>query len=167
MSTDAIEYPWEGQVKDTKDEEPGVPKISLGDFVLGADQVRRITRKSADKMPTKQLRRNLNTAKRPTNRTRYELVKRYGRFVRDTLAEEGMPSPSEGEDEEGKAADNPAVVMTDDSTGNRYMRRAASNGLKDDKGDQWLATKHAELKAWGRPGGVTIGPLSNVTVNRQ
>ena len=88
------------------------------------------------------------------NGTRDELVKRYDRFVRDTLAEGGVTSPSEGEEEEGKAADNPAVVMTDESTGNRYMRLVDSKGLKDGKVEQWLVKDlHAELKAWGRPRG--------------
>ena len=105
-------------------------------------------------MSTKQLRRNLKTAKLPAHGSRDELVKRYDKFVRDTLAEEGFSSPSEGEDEEGRAADNPAVVMTDESTGNRYMRIVDSKGLKYDKADQWLVKDvHAELKAWGRPWG--------------
>ena len=52
MSKDVTELPWEGQVKDTAEEETSVPKISLDYFFLGADQVRRITRNSADKMST-------------------------------------------------------------------------------------------------------------------
>ena len=63
---------------------------------------------------------------------------RYDRFVRDTLAEEGMSSPSEGEEEENRAADNPAVVMTDESTGNRYMRLVGSKGLTEGTADHWL-----------------------------
>ena len=44
--------------------------------------------------------------------------------------------------------------MTDESTGNRYMRIVDSKGLSDDKADPWLVKGlHAELKAWGRPGG--------------
>ena len=70
MSTDVTEYPWEGQVRDKSEEEKGVPMISLDYFFLGADQVRRITRNSADTMPTKQLRRNLRTAKLPAGRQR-------------------------------------------------------------------------------------------------
>ena len=62
-----------------------------------------------------------------------------------------MPSPSEGEDEENKAASNPAVVMTDESTG---MRIVDSKGLTEDKADPWLVRDlHAELKSWGSPGG--------------
>ena len=65
-----------------------------------------------------------------------------------------MSSPSEGEDDEGRAADNPAVVMTDESTGNRYMRLVDSKGLSENKADPWLVKDlHAELKSWGRPGG--------------
>ena len=81
------------------------------------------------------------------------MISRFGKFVRDTLAEEGMSSPSEGEEEDTKAADNPAVVMTDESTGNRYMRLVDSKGLTEDTADPWLIKDlHAELKAWGRPG---------------
>ena len=101
--------------------------------------MKRISRNSADKMSTKQLRRNLKTAKLPARGSRDELVKRYDEFVRDTLAEEGMSSPSEGEDDETRVADNPAVVMTDETTGNRYMRIVDSKGLKEDKADQWIA----------------------------
>jgi len=68
------------------------------------------------------------------------------------LAEEGMSS-----DGETRVADNPAVVMTDESTGNRYMRRVDSKELKEDKADPWLVKDlHDELKAWGRPGAVII-----------
>ena len=122
MSTDIIEYPWEGEVQDQHGGEEKVPKISLDYFFLGSDQIKRITRNSAAKMTTKQLRRNLKAAKLPSNGSREELVARYDKLIRDTLAEEGMSSPSEGEDGEDRAADNPAVVMTDESTGNRYMR---------------------------------------------
>ena len=44
--------------------------------------------------------------------------------------------------------------MTDNSTGNRYMRLVDSQGLMEDKADPWpIKDLHAELKAWGRPGG--------------
>ena len=44
--------------------------------------------------------------------------------------------------------------MADESTGNRYMIIVDNKGLKYDKADQWLVKDlHAELKAWGRPGG--------------
>ena len=99
-------------------------------FFLGADQVRRITRNSADKMSTKQLKRKLKTAGLPVKGNREELVSRYDKFRRGTLAEEGMSSPPEGEDEGTRAADNPAVVMTDESTGDRYMRLVDSKGLR-------------------------------------
>ena len=59
-----------------------------------------------------------------------------------------------GEDEEDRAADNPAIVMTDESTGNRYMRLVDSKGLREEKADPWLIKDlHTELKSWGRPGG--------------
>ena len=100
MSKYVTELPWEGQVGGTAAEggacassKAVVPKISLDYFFLGADQVRIITRNSADKMSTKQLRRNLKTAKCPANGTREELARRYDRLVRDTLAEERMSPP--------------------------------------------------------------------------
>ena len=44
--------------------------------------------------------------------------------------------------------------MTDESTGNRYMRLVDAKGLSEDKADPWLVKDlHAELKAWGSPGG--------------
>ena len=44
--------------------------------------------------------------------------------------------------------------MTDESTGNRYMRIVDSKGLSEDRADPWLVKDlHAELKSWGRPGG--------------
>ena len=65
-----------------------------------------------------------------------------------------MSSPSEGEDDEDRAADNPAVVMTGNVTGNRYMRLVDSKGIKENRADPWLIKDlHAELKAWGRPRG--------------
>ena len=65
-----------------------------------------------------------------------------------------MSSPSEGEDIEYRAADNPAVVMTDESTGNRYMRIVDQKGLGTKGEMKWLVQDlHEELKAWGRPGG--------------
>ena len=68
-------------------------------------------------MSTKQFKRSIKAAKLPINGSREELVSRYDKFIRDTLAEEGMSSPSEGEDADDRAADNPAVVMADESTG--------------------------------------------------
>ena len=116
--------------------------------------MKRITRNAADKMSTKQLKRNLKAAKLPTKGNRDELISRYGKLIRGTLAEEGMSSPSEGDEGEDRAVDNPAVVMTDESTGNRYMRLVESKGSKEETADPWLIKDlHAELKAWGRPGG--------------
>ena len=99
-SMDIVEYPWENEVKNSQGEEDKVPKVSLDYFFLGSDQIKRITRNSAAKMSTKQLKRNLKTAKLPVNGSREELVSRDDKFARDTLAEEGMSSPSEGEDGE-------------------------------------------------------------------
>ena len=41
-------------------------------------------------------------------------MKRYDEFVRDALAEIGMSSTSEGEDDETRVAGNPVVVMADE-----------------------------------------------------
>ena len=65
--------------------------------------------------------------------SREELIARYDQFIRGTLAEEGMSSPSEGADNEARAADNPAVVMTDESTGNKYMRLVGAKGCQTTK----------------------------------
>ena len=59
---DVTEYPWETHVDNSQEDKDRVPKVSLDCFFLGADQVRRITRNSAAKMSTKQLRRKLETA---------------------------------------------------------------------------------------------------------
>ena len=62
-----------------------------------------------------------------------------------------LPEIEEVEDE---ATSNPFLVVIDEETGNRYMRLVDSKGLTDEKADPWLIKDlHAELKAWGRPGG--------------
>ena len=81
--------------------------------------MRRITRNSAAAMSTKQLRKKLKTAGRPANGSREDLIKRYDSFIRDTLAEEGMSSPSENESDGDRATANPALIMIDEVTGNR------------------------------------------------
>ena len=74
-------------------------------------------------------------------------------FVKDTLAEEGMSSPSEEESEQEEAA-NPALVMIDEGTGNRYMRIVPAKGLETGVDKKWMIEDiHQELKAWGHPGG--------------
>ena len=84
---------------------------SVHDFFVGAHQVRRITRNSADKMSTKQLKRNLKTANLPTSGSREELIARYDKFIRDTLVAEGMSSPSEREDDEGPQVEQQQGVI--------------------------------------------------------
>ena len=52
------------------------------------------------------------------------LIKRYDKFVRDTLEEEGMSDISDSDGEDGevmKASENPSIVMIDEQTGNKYM----------------------------------------------
>ena len=88
---DPVEYPWEKEVEESRAEEEKVPKVSIDFFLfLGADQVRRITRNSASKMSAKQMKRNLKTANLPVDGGREDLVAWYDKFIRDTLAEEGM-----------------------------------------------------------------------------
>ena len=49
---------------------------------------------------------------------------------------------------------HPAIVMVDGQTGNKYMRLVDQKGLGPDKKMMWLVRDiHAELKAWGHPGG--------------
>ena len=44
--------------------------------------------------------------------------------------------------------------MLDDVSGNKYMRVVSQKGLGLDQEMQWLVKDmHAELKAWGHPGG--------------
>ena len=87
--------------------------------------------------------------------SRQQLIERYDQFVKKTLAQEGMSSPSEAEEEvEQKASDNPALIMTDESTGNRYMRLVDQKGMGRKREMAWLVNDiHAEFKAWGHPGG--------------
>ena len=76
------------------------------------------------------------------------MVERYGAFVKETLAEAGLSSPSESEDtqDEEEAKDNPTLVMVDESTG-KYMRMVDQKGVGK-KGDlKWLVKDiHAELR---------------------
>ena len=57
-------------------------------------------------------------------------------------------------DEKSKASKNPAMVMIDEETGNRYMRMVAHKGLDEGPEGEWIIKDmHEELKAWGHPGG--------------
>ena len=57
------------------------------------------------------------------------------------------------EEEDAKATDNPAFVMVDESTGNKYMPVVSQKGLGASGEMQWLVKDaQAELKAWGHPG---------------
>ncbi len=76
MSIDITEYPWEGNLEKSHEDVPSFPRVSLDYFFLGADQVRRITRNSAENMSTKQLKRKLKTAGLPIKGNREELVAR-------------------------------------------------------------------------------------------
>ena len=80
------------------------------------------------------------------------MMERSKLLFKEILAEEGIPSPS-GESE-GEDKTNPALLMVEHSACNNIMRKVQCKGL-DDKGKmQCLADEvHAELKAWGHPGG--------------
>ena len=95
-----------------------VPKISLDYFFLG-DRHPRLEKPLA-KMTTKQLKTKLRIAELPTNGSRLELEKRFEEFRQKTLAEAGMSS-SEDDDDQGrnKASDFPAIVMVDEETGDK------------------------------------------------
>ena len=54
--------------------------------------------------------------------------------MRVNLAEKGISSPSEDEEEEGKATDNQALILVDASTGNRCMSLIDQKGLGSRKG---------------------------------
>ncbi len=66
-----------------------------------------------------------------------------------------MSSPDEVEEGEShRAIDNPAIVMVDEATGNKYMRTVPCKGLGENGEVRWLIEDvHKELTAWGRPGG--------------
>ena len=111
--------------------------------------------KPVAKMTTKQLKAKMRIAELPTGGSRSELEKRFNEFKRQTLAEAGMSSSDEEEDEEGhRAADHPAIVMVDEETGNKYMRMVPCKGLGESGEAKWIINDlHEELKSWGRPGG--------------
>ena len=113
-------------------------------------------RKAPSNLSTHQLRQRLKTAGLSAGGGRKQLIQRYDAFVKETLAEAGLSSPSESEDTDGEeeAKENPTFVMVDGSTGNKFMRLVDQKGLGR-KGDlAWLVREaHEELKAWGHPGG--------------
>jgi len=101
------------------------------------------------------LRTRLKTAGLSAGGSRRQLVQRYDAFVRETLAEAGLSPPSESEDteEEAEAKDNPALILFDESTGNKYMRLVEQKGLGKKVDLTWLIRDvHAVLKSWGHPG---------------
>ena len=68
-------------------------------------------------MTTKQLKAKLRIAELPTNGGQVELEKRFNEFKKATLAEAGMSSSDDEENEPHKASDFPAIVMVDEETG--------------------------------------------------
>ena len=75
-----------------------VPRVIMDDFFLGANAGVK-EKKSASSLSTHQLRQRLKAAGLPARGGRKYLVKRYDEFVKETLAEAGLSSPSESEDE--------------------------------------------------------------------
>ena len=52
-----------------------------------------------------------------------------------------------------EANEHPMIVMTDDSTGNRYARAVAKKGIPEDGEMGWLVKDMAdEIRSWGHPG---------------
>ncbi len=76
-----------------------VPRVSKDYFFLGVRGKRRTSTK-ASTLTTKELRRQLETAGIASGGRRSELVDQYDQFIKGTLAEEGLSSPSEAEEEE-------------------------------------------------------------------
>ena len=72
-------------------------------------------RKSPASLSTHQLRQRLKTAGLSAGGSRKQLAQRYKAFVKETLAEAGLSSPSESEDsqEEDGAKGDPTFVMVD------------------------------------------------------
>ena len=74
----------------------------------------------------------------PTMGNRLQLIDRYDKFVKCTLAEEGVSSPSEEESDEEHAGNNPAFIMVDEDAGNRYMRIVDQKGIGNKKEMEWV-----------------------------
>ena len=107
-----------------------VPRVSIDDFFLGTNASVK-ERNTARSFSTAQLRKKLKTAGLPAGGGRKEVMNRYDQFVKETLAEAGLPFPSESEEsqEDEDAKDNPTLVMVDESTGNKYMRTVDQKGI--------------------------------------
>ena len=78
------------------------------------------------------------------------MEKRFNEFRKQTLAEAGMSSSDEDDDEHGqnRASDFLAIVMVDESTGNKYMRMVPCKGLGENGEAKWVTNDlHEELKA--------------------
>ena len=53
-----------------------------------------------------------------------------------------------------KASENPLIVMTDEGTGEKYVRAVGQKGLGAEGEMDWLIKDlSTELKVWGHPGG--------------
>ena len=112
-----------------------IPRVSMDYFFL-SDGAAQAIKKGGAHLPTNELRRRLRTAMLPADGSRQDLVNRYDQFARDTLEEEGVSDLSDEEEDEEKV--NPAFVMIDESTGNRYMRVVDQKGLGQEDEMAWL-----------------------------
>ena len=94
-----------------------VSKVSLDYFFFGDSHPK--MSKPVSKVTTKQLEAKLYIAQLPTSGSRMEMEKRFNEFKRQTLAEAGMSSSDEDDDQQGqnRASDFPAIVMVDENTG--------------------------------------------------
>ena len=99
------------------------PQVSMYDFFLRSSHPRRSVLAEVQDMPIRKLRRKLRQAMLPANGSRRALLERHKACIKETLAAEGVSSPSEDEsEEEEEDKTHPALILVDDATGNKYMR---------------------------------------------
>ena len=122
--------------------------------MLSRNTRRSTLKHSVVNMTTKELRKKLKIAQLPAGGSRKELEDRYNEFRKSALAGAGM-SPSDDDDQQEDVKDdvNPAIVMLDEETGNKYFRIVDQKGLgTNGEMKRLILDMHEELKAWGRPG---------------
>ena len=112
-----------------------IPRVSMDYFFL-SDGAAQAAKKGGAHLPTNELRRRLRTAMLRADGPRQDLIARYDELVRDTLEEEGVSDLSDEEEDEERV--NPAFVMVDEGTGNRYMRVVDQKGIGQNDEMAWL-----------------------------
>ena len=85
-------------------------------------------------MSTKELPKRLGEMGQPTEGQRNVLTKRWEKYV----AQDDQEEMGVGEAQGSRASDNPMMVMTDESTGNKYMRAVSHKGLGLVGDNSWL-----------------------------